>query len=805
MSKLDMLLEAERRGILPADKVEMLAEARRRGLVPGGEADNTSSGPEHYLRLANAYIPGSARLRAAVGAAGDYFTGGDDQRSFGERYDDRLKREWARDDEAQRDASLSGIAARTAGLGVSTLGTGGLAMLRSALPATATVPQLAMEGARIGAGIGAPTGLLNSRSGTPMGQAGDVVEGALGGAALGAALPIGGAAWRFATRPLRPSDASRAAAAAVRDDFNAAGVPVLGPALSDSPTIAATGRGLTCSVLGSPIRGQAQASIDAAEQRARDIIAPGGGPASQGQFGADTQAFLRQQLRGYSRPASELDDMTRAELEAVRGIANHNSRETYPTQFGARYRLAEMEDVPGFGAAANVRANFVEPTPALGRGATATYELLNDLGREARAAGRLKGWRDGNLDDSRFWVMARGQLGDDVANQLHSEYMRGVLSQANLRIPGLRDQRTFVRRALEDAQHGPPQPGAAQRAAALQRLHGAMSDDLQRFLNSAGGSNASLNYLVTDAAYQRFAQDIREPLRRVFNADVTPDQAFRRLLAATQRDTADTRLLQSYYRVLTDKGGALPATRALLAPALENGLPGFLGFMRNLSPDARAIMFRNQSTARLGDELDRLVRVATRLEPYQRALAGGGQLGIDFSRPSNLALGAGLLWHIPATIAAAGGVHALARVMARPAFVRWLADLPGRAAWGVRNPAFSAHMARLNVLASDDAAVGEAIMKAVGDVVGAAHAGPGGPVVSGNQPLQGEGSGSEWTDNNARIQQARPEGERVSPWMPAVPGTRDENSFKPWLQWWPGYPHPTMEGRDPAFRQRTRF
>jgi hypothetical protein len=33
---LDLLLEAERRGILPADKAQLLAEARRRGLVPGG-------------------------------------------------------------------------------------------------------------------------------------------------------------------------------------------------------------------------------------------------------------------------------------------------------------------------------------------------------------------------------------------------------------------------------------------------------------------------------------------------------------------------------------------------------------------------------------------------------------------------------------------------------------------------------------------------------------------------------------------------------------------------------------------------
>ncbi len=30
-----LILEAERRGILPSDKAELLAEARKRGLVPG--------------------------------------------------------------------------------------------------------------------------------------------------------------------------------------------------------------------------------------------------------------------------------------------------------------------------------------------------------------------------------------------------------------------------------------------------------------------------------------------------------------------------------------------------------------------------------------------------------------------------------------------------------------------------------------------------------------------------------------------------------------------------------------------------
>lgn len=43
-SRIDMLLEAERRGILPPDQVEALNEARKRGLVPGSPQPESGSG-----------------------------------------------------------------------------------------------------------------------------------------------------------------------------------------------------------------------------------------------------------------------------------------------------------------------------------------------------------------------------------------------------------------------------------------------------------------------------------------------------------------------------------------------------------------------------------------------------------------------------------------------------------------------------------------------------------------------------------------------------------------------------------------
>lgn len=53
---LDVLLEAERRGILPADKADLLAEARRRGLVGGGQ-ERPAPGPETWRAAREGTMP----------------------------------------------------------------------------------------------------------------------------------------------------------------------------------------------------------------------------------------------------------------------------------------------------------------------------------------------------------------------------------------------------------------------------------------------------------------------------------------------------------------------------------------------------------------------------------------------------------------------------------------------------------------------------------------------------------------------------------------------------------------------------
>lgn len=88
MAEFDLLLEAERRGILPEDKKLLLIEARRRGLVPGDEpttvAPVTSNPPrfpktERFIEEATiplltagaGMLPGALPIQMAIGGAGE--------------------------------------------------------------------------------------------------------------------------------------------------------------------------------------------------------------------------------------------------------------------------------------------------------------------------------------------------------------------------------------------------------------------------------------------------------------------------------------------------------------------------------------------------------------------------------------------------------------------------------------------------------------------------------------------------------------------------------------------------------------
>ncbi len=698
-------------------------------------ANQPMSDAERKSRLLSSYVPGSERIRGLTYAAiPGLLDPRIDSGTFGDKYDRARRIAGYRDDLAHKDQGAGDIATRTAGLALVTAMTGAGGLLKNSLGEAPTMLEMMKEGGRIGGGIAAPVSYLNSRSPDAEGKIGDVLTGTAGGMALGSATPPLFALARKMTFPGwrgRRAEERSQNAQSVLSDFDNADVPRVGVAASDRPALQQAALDMLPRTAGAPLRREVEASVGGLENRLGEAISPLGRPAqTPAEFGSNAQDALRHNLRGRNYSSRELDAMTPEELAAVRGRGGFNPDATYPDQFGARYRLAEQEPVPGYGTAADVRGNFVDRLPVrpiagapehLGD-PTNTYTLLNELGREARASGRLKGWRDGDFESPQFWNAMKSHFGDDIGSLLQSEYARRAAGQANLTIPGLRDIRTAVRRTYEDAASGDPAARGTGNRAALQRLHGAMTDDIQEILNASGGSSAALRYLNTDQGYSAFTRDLRQPLRRVFGDDVAPDEAFRRLYDATQRQTADSRLVGAFYKVMADKGDPRAATQALLAPSIEGGMQGFMRAFNNLSPDARRIM--QQHSPELMMQLDGLMKAGQHLAPFQAVLDRAAQ-GLPTGRSPSFIMAARLFYDIPSTLLKIGGEGALARFMTSPQFVQWLTRVPRVAIRGVDSPAFQAHMVRLNTLAADDKEIGQAVLNAVGDVLRPANAGPG--------------------------------------------------------------------------------
>lgn len=386
------------------------------------------------------------------------------------------------------------------------------------------------------------------------------------------------------------------------------------------------------------------------------------------------------------------------------------SREhTYPTEFAAAYRQAETH---ARGPIGHYMAPIYEPVPPVRREIkvgplrtsqyeevaqkpiqrrTATMNLVNDFGREARSAGLLRGWKDGDFNAPELWSLLRDRLGREVADRLRDGLSRTTAGR--LPIEGLRDIRTMVRRTAEAR---PVEGVNMNDRAMLRRLHGAMSEDMQTMLRMAGRSDpaytiAADQYRMIDTAYERFVTEFRRPLRAVFGENVSPEQALRRLQASAQTRTQDLQLLRNAYRVATEKGDVRRVTGILVSNMAEGGLPGFIKQYGGLSSEAKRIMFAGNASE-LGTQLERFFSLARRMEPY--VIEGGGVDLTRLARLSNVSLaGIGLMVNVPAAIGQALGMHAMARLLSSDKFVRWLTKVP--AAREPSSPLFRAAVARI--------------------------------------------------------------------------------------------------------------
>lgn len=215
---LELLIEAERRGILPADKQELLSEARRRGLVPGGaqpDANWQDSQPPEGMFM-NPYTGqmtsrellrgamgdrGQGQAAIAGGAQGVTFGGIDEltgvidalanagRRPMGETYEFGRERARAALEGSREDYPKTFVGSEIAGAVAAPAGIAG------GLGKGATTAERVVRGARSGGRMGATYGFLTGEGGAPE-RVESMAQGATLGAGTGGAIAGAGEALR---------------------------------------------------------------------------------------------------------------------------------------------------------------------------------------------------------------------------------------------------------------------------------------------------------------------------------------------------------------------------------------------------------------------------------------------------------------------------------------------------------------------------------------------------------------------------------------------------------------------------------
>lgn len=220
----------------------------------------------------------------------------------------------------QTDGTAKGVAADVIGglaMGVPSKVAAGIEAAAPTLWGTAK--SLAGYGAGYGAvgGFLGTDGDLETRASNVPGAA---AEGAVNSLLLGGAIGAGYGARQFMrNRAAARSERNIAAA----QDFREAGVPEFGPAITDSPTQAATAGGIAKTPFGAPLREAAGESITGLNDRlATELRRPVNG-LSQGDLGQDIQGTLKNNIyaAGNDRalPPEVIDSMTPQQLERYTG------------------------------------------------------------------------------------------------------------------------------------------------------------------------------------------------------------------------------------------------------------------------------------------------------------------------------------------------------------------------------------------------------------------------------------------------------------------------------------------------------
>ena len=131
------------------------------------------------------------------------------------------------------------------------------------------------------------------------------------------------------------------------------------------------------------------------------------------------------------------------------------------------------------------------------------------------------------------------------------------------------------------------------------------------------------------------------------------------------------------------------------------------GGMPNAS---KTILFRDPRVASIQHELNRLYRVAKRLEPFVKISKTPG--GVDFAKVGHLGTAAAMWWHFWPALTMLAGAGGASRVISSPRYLRWITAVPQAVGKGPGSPEAQRHLARLAAIAAADQQYGPQIMEA---------------------------------------------------------------------------------------------
>ena len=165
------------------------------------------------------------------------------------------------------------------------------------------------------------------------------------------------------------------------------------------------------------------------------------------------------------------------------GFTPGQSRESYPTEFAAAYEQAAR-------VTPEYRMNPMGGPTAEGRALkTETRNIVDSLADEAHRRLHMKGkpFDEAGSVTPEFEAYLKSRLGNEIGHRI-AELSRTRPGHDALTPRGLKELRSEIRAAAERAEKPPyPEQARTAEAAALRRLHGALTEDMSTFAKASGG------------------------------------------------------------------------------------------------------------------------------------------------------------------------------------------------------------------------------------------------------------------------------------------------------------------------------